>query len=128
MLRLPFYGTQGKFTWRMLATTLGGQAVCVFLGALVARGIAAAGDHPERAGTYLLVGSLLALVCFVGAGLVRRPWGVTLGWLIQVATILSGFVVREMFVIGGIFLLLWIVCLVQGTKIDSRPAPEPDAA
>ena len=38
----PFVGPLGKFTWRMLATVLGGQAVVLFFGAQVARGLAIA--------------------------------------------------------------------------------------
>ena len=29
MGRITFYGQTGKFTWRMLATVLGGESVCV---------------------------------------------------------------------------------------------------
>ena len=49
MHRLLVYGTTGKFTWRMLATVLGGEALCIALGALVARGLAATDRHtPAR--------------------------------------------------------------------------------
>ena len=45
MRGIVFYGTTGKFTWRMLATVLGGEALCIALGALVARGLAATDRH-----------------------------------------------------------------------------------
>ena len=45
MRGIVFYGTTGKFTWRMLATVLGGEALCIGLGALVARGRAPTHDH-----------------------------------------------------------------------------------
>ncbi|HEV7194993.1 MAG TPA: DUF4233 domain-containing protein, partial [Pedococcus sp.] len=85
MKGVVFYGSLGKFTWRMLATVLAGQGTVVFLGALVARGLADA-NGDGRGGTWLWVGIGLAVLCFVAAGLMRRPWGVSLGWLIQLAT------------------------------------------
>ncbi len=121
MKGLAFYGQTGKFEWRMGATVLGGQSIAVFFGALVARGIGASrGD--TAAGTYLLVGSALAVLCIVAAGLMRRPFGVTLGWLVQVATFLSAFVVPAMLVVGMVFTALWVGCLWQGHRIDALQA------
>jgi high-affinity Fe2+/Pb2+ permease len=121
MAAVPFYGATGKFTWRMGAVVLGAQSVVVFLGALVARTLAAArGD--ASSGIYLLVGCGLAVLCLLAAGLMRRPYGVTVGWLIQVATFLSGFVLPMMLIVGVIFLLLWVTCLWQGQRIDAIQA------
>ena len=49
MRSIIFYGQTGKFTFRMLATVLGGESICILLGALVARAIAAT-DERERVG------------------------------------------------------------------------------
>jgi hypothetical protein len=123
MSRLVFYGTTGKFTWRMLATVLAGQSIIIFFGALVARGVAVAAGDPRTAGRYLLVGSAVAVLCVVGAGLTRKPYGVSLGWVVQLLTILSGFIVPMMFLVGLIFLALWVVSLLQGGKVDGMRAP-----
>ena len=121
MAALPFYGATGKFTWRMGALVLASQSVIVFFGALVARALADASGSP-RAAAYLLVGSGLAVLCLIAAGLMRRPYGVTLGWLIQVATFLSAAVLPMMLAVGVIFTLLWVVCLWQGQRIDAIQA------
>jgi hypothetical protein len=118
---IVFYGALGKFTWRMLATVLTAQGIVVFLGALVARGVASAqGD--DRSGTWLWLGLGLSLLCFVGAGLVRRPWGVTLGWLLQLATFAAATVVPAMAVVGAIFLVLWVGSLVVCHRADEQLA------
>ncbi|GAA2746065.1 hypothetical protein GCM10009868_30050 [Terrabacter aerolatus] len=123
-----FYGQTGKFTFRMLATVLGGQSICILLGALVARAIAAA-DEGSRSGTaYLVVGLGLGALCIVAAGLMRRPWGVTLGWVVQALTLLSALVVPMMFVVGLFFLALWVTCLVKGAKVDAEMARREAAA
>ena len=121
MAALPVYGVTGKFTWRMGATVLAGQSVVVFFGALVARGIGAASED-RSAPAYLLVGSGLAILCLLTAGLMRRPYGVTLGWLLQVATFLCAFVVPMMLAVGVIFTVLWVLCLWQGQRIDAIQA------
>ena len=121
MAALPFFGATGKFTWRMGAVVLGGQSVIVFFGALVARALGAASGDP-RAGVYLVVGSGLAVLCLIAAGLMRTSFGVTLGWLIQAATFVSALVLPMMAIVGVIFTLLWVVCLWQGQRIDAIQA------
>lgn len=121
MAAVPFYGATGKFTWRMGAVVLAAQSVVVFLGALVARSLGVAtGDSSSSA--YLLVGSALAVACILVARLMRRPFGVTLGWVIQLATFLCAFVVPMMLAVGVIFTALWVVCLWQGQRIDAIQA------
>lgn len=115
------YGVLGKFTWRMLATVLAGQAIAIFFGALVARALAAS-TADERASGYLWVGSGLAVLALLAAGLMRRPYGVTLGWVVQLATFASAVVVRSMLVVGLIFTGLWVLCLVKGHRIDAEQA------
>ncbi|MFZ1285927.1 MAG: DUF4233 domain-containing protein [Candidatus Phosphoribacter sp.] len=136
---LVFYGTLGKFTWRMCAAVLVAQSIAVFFGALVARGIAVA-DSSGPATAYLLVGSALAVMCIVAAGLMRTAYGVAVGWAIQVATFASAVVVPMMAIVGVIFGALWVLCLVQGHRVDEvqrgmshadpqgPPAPDGDPA
>jgi hypothetical protein len=118
---LTFYGQLGKFSWRMLATVLAGESVIVFFGALVARAMASAGGD-ARGGTWLATGSALAVLCLVAAGTMRRPWGVTLGWAVQALTLLSALVVPAMLLVGLLFLALWVLCMVQGRRVDELQA------
>jgi hypothetical protein len=127
MRGIVFYGTTGKFTWRMLATVLGGEALCIALGALVARGLAAT-DSTASPTAYLVVGFGLAALAVVAAGTLRRPWGITLGWLVQALTLLSALVVPLMLVVGIFFLTMWITCLIQGARIDAEVAQREAAA
>jgi Protein of unknown function (DUF4233) len=124
--RLPLYGVAGRLTRRLAAIVIGSQGLAVFFGALVARSIASSGGTSGTASgsarAYLLLGSAFALVCFLDAGLLRRPWGVTLGWLLQLATLAAGIVVRQMLIVGVVFLALWVTALVQGRKLDDLAA------
>jgi hypothetical protein len=69
---------------------------------------------------FLLIGSLLALVCILDAGLLRRPWGVTVGWVLQLATLACAFVVPAMLPVGLLFGALWLTALVQGRTMDEH--------
>jgi hypothetical protein len=121
MTRLPLVGQTGKMTWRMLASVLGSQALVILLGALLARGHAIA-DGADNAQTLLWAGCGLAVLAFVAAGLLRGPLGLPLGWLVQLLTWLSAFVVPAMIGVGLIFTGLWVLCLVKGQGIDEMMA------
>lgn len=123
---IKVYGTLGKFTWRMLATVLAGQAIVIFFGALLARALAEANDDASSS-TLLWVGSGLAVLSILGAGLMRRPFGVTIGWLVQAGTFLSAVWLRPMFVVGVIFTGLWVLCLVQGDRVDRLQSARDEA-
>ena len=114
------YGPTGPFTRRMLATILAGQSLVVFFGALVARAVADAAGDEGLATTYFWVGTGVAALAVVAAGVQRRPWGVTVGWVVLVLTALSAFVVPMMLVAALIFGALWVTSLVQGPRIEAE--------
>lgn len=124
----------GKFTRRLSAVALLGQALTVFFGALAARQFAVAGGDPDgRATAYLIGGTALALACVVVSGVLRRPGGVLLGWVVQGLTFATAFVLPAMAIVGLIFGGLWWLCLVQGNKMDAMSAQwaadeQPDSA
>jgi Protein of unknown function (DUF4233) len=118
MTRLPLYGRQGKFTFRLLAIVLFGQAIILSFFALVARGNAIAAGNPQDGDRLLWVGLGLALLALVAAGLMRRPVGITLGWVVQALTWASAALVTAMIGVAVVFTLLWVLLLVQGMKVD----------
>lgn len=77
------------------------------------------------------VGMLLSvLLC----GMLGRPGGVQLGWVLQIALVASGFFVPVMFILGLAFGGLWWASVYYGRKIDeakarwAAQAEEADAA
>jgi putative exporter of polyketide antibiotics len=109
---------------RLLAgVVLGAQGLAVFFGALVARGLADA-QGSQRSSTILLIGSVLALLCILDAALLRQPWGIPVGWGLQVVTFACAFVVPMMILVGLLFGALWVTVLIEGRNLDSRPAPK----
>jgi len=88
--------------------------------------------------TALVIGLGLALACLLLAGMLRGEWAYGLGWVIQGAAVGLGFVIPLMFVLGGIFALLWGTASMLGLKIEreraeayaalERTGPDPDSA
>ena len=72
----------------------------------------------------LWIGLGLTVACLLVAGLLRKPWAYGLGWAIQVAAVALGFLVTTMFVLGGIFLLLWLAAVRIGRLIDTDRAAD----
>ena len=117
--RLPLYGRQGKFTYRLLALALLGQSVILSFFALVARGNAIAAGRPEEGQRLFWVGLGLALMALVASGLMRRPYGITAGWVVQVLTWASAALVTAMVGVALVFSALWVLLLVQGMRVDA---------
>ena len=121
------YGRQGRFTHRLLAVALFGQAVILSFFALVARANAIAAGRPDDGSTLLWVGLGLSALALLAAAAMRTPVGITLGWLVQVLTWVSGVVVPMMLAVGVVFTGLWVLLLVQGRAAD-RLVAEREAA
>ena len=68
------------------------------------------------------IGLGLAVLCLLIAGMLRREWAYTLGWLVQLGAIGLGFVIGLMFFLGTVFALLWATADLLGRKIERERA------
>jgi len=101
----------------MCAAVLSLEAITLGLTAPVMIAIAGVG-----VATALSVGLGLMVACVLVAGVLRAEWGYLLGWTIQLAAVALGFVIPLMFVLGGIFALLWGTADFLGRKIERERA------
>ncbi|MGW0709633.1 DUF4233 domain-containing protein [Streptomyces sp. NPDC002643] len=85
-------------------------------------GLVAMKDPGLTMTTVWTVSGVAMFLCVVLCGLVTRPGGVQLGWAMQIALILSGFVVPTMFFLGAVFAVLWWASIHYGRKIDEAKA------
>lgn len=74
-------------------------------------------DVPASTATIVAGGA--ALLALVAAGLMRRPVGYPLGWLAQLAGIALGVLTSAMFVVGVVFLALWVITFVLGKRLEA---------
>lgn len=61
---------------------------------------------------------VVALLCVVGASIVRRPIGITFGWMVQALLLAVIWFVPAFAFVGVPYLLLWWYCLRIGDRID----------
>lgn len=74
------------------------------------------------AGTATIFAGAAAVLALVAAGLMRRPIGYPLGWLTQLVGVALGVLTTAMYVIGGLFLVLWLVSFLLGRRLDEMSA------
>ncbi|MEU7060362.1 DUF4233 domain-containing protein [Streptomyces sp. NPDC046197] len=101
----------------LCSSTLIGEFFVIGFAALVAMK-----DPALSTTTVWTVSGIAMLLCVLLCGMVTRPGGVVLGWLLQVALVASGFVVPMMFFLGAVFAALWWASVHFGRKIDETKA------
>jgi hypothetical protein len=67
-------------------------------------------------------GATLFVALLLDGRLVRYPFGIWLGWLLQAVLVAAGLLVPMMYFVGAIFLAIWIYCFVTGRRLDRRNA------
>ncbi|GGU41505.1 DUF4233 domain-containing protein [Streptomyces lavendofoliae] len=85
-------------------------------------GLVAMKDDSLSMGTVWTVCGVLMVLSVLLCGMITRPGGIQLGWALQVALILSGFVVPVMFFLGAVFAGLWWASVHFGRRIDEAKA------
>ena len=70
----------------------------------------------------IIYGCVVAFLLFVAAGLIRRPGGFVIGWIMQVAMIGFGFVEPSFFIIGVVLIGQWVAAIVVGRKGEAARA------
>lgn len=101
------------------SAVLGSEAFVVFFATLVAYGLRPPGASTAQVFT---VGGIGVLLCILATGMVGRRGGVVVGSVVQVPLVLSGLIISTMWVVGGLFALLWVIGLLLGARIDRERA------
>lgn len=106
------HGAQRMFS----ATTLTLEALVSFFAVLVAHQLV-----PDQRGLTWAWGLGTALALALCAGLLRRgAWAYVLGALLQVPVVLLGLQVPAMWVVGGVFAVLYVYGVVKGHQLDAE--------
>lgn len=95
------------------------ELVVVFLVALTAWGLKATPGDPIWA---LVGGGVVMLVMVAAILFVNSKLGLVLGTACQIAIVVSGIFVTANYVVGLVFLGLWVFAYWQGTKLDAQKA------
>ena len=76
----------------------------------------------DQSQTAIIYGCVVSFMLFVAAGLLRLPGGFVFGSLMQVAMISFGFVEPSFFIIGVVFIALWVAAIIVGRKGEAARA------
>ena len=76
----------------------------------------------NHSGSVLWIGANIAVLMILCAGLLKKKWGWILGTLLQIAMVAYGAFVPSLFIMGTIFLGLWIAAIVVGRKGEAARA------
>ncbi|MBB5934890.1 hypothetical protein FHS42_001940 [Streptomyces zagrosensis] len=100
-------------TLRMLcATTLISEFFVIGFAGLVAM------KSDLSMATVWTVSGIAMGLCVLLCGMLRWPWALQVGWVLQFGLVLSGFVVPVMFFLGAVFAGLWWASIHYGRHID----------
>lgn len=114
---------RNKSTKRALGSILMAfESLVVFFATLVAFGTKVLGPTSNDAATVWAVGLTLSVLFIVTPAILGKPGSYAFGWVLQVAVVFIGVWVPLMFVVGGIFVCLWIWAMVAGGTIDKARA------
>jgi Protein of unknown function (DUF4233) len=114
---------RNKSTKRALGSILMAfESLVVFFATLVAFGTKVLGPTSSDAATVWAVGLTLSVLFIITPAILGKPGSYAFGWVLQVAVVFIGVWVPLMFVVGGIFVCLWIWAMVAGGTIDKARA------
>lgn len=91
------------------------EAFVMFFATLAVFGLRR-GEFPPA--LILGVGIGLSAVMVLACAVLRKPWGIGLGWVLQVVLILTGIIEPAMFLVGVLFGICWWYGIRTGIRID----------
>ena len=95
------------------------EAFVAFFGTLAVFGLRRGEVDP---GIILGVGIALTVVLVLACAVLSKPWGIGLGWGLQLVLILTGFAEPTMFIVGILFAICWWYGIRAGMRIDREVA------
>ncbi|MEU5717497.1 DUF4233 domain-containing protein [Streptomyces sp. NPDC020403] len=101
----------------LCASTLIGEFFVIGFAGLVAMKL----DGMSMATVWTVCG-IGMLVSVLLCGVITRPGGVQLGWVLQAALFMSGLFVPMMYILGVVFAALWWASVHYGRTIDEAKA------
>jgi Protein of unknown function (DUF4233) len=102
-----------SLTESLLSIVLALEAVLVFFIALTVYGLHALPPLEAFVG-----GAALAIVLALATRVVRYPWGVWVGWVLQLVLLATGILLPALYIAAAIFVAMWIFCFVRARQID----------
>jgi hypothetical protein len=104
-----------SLTESLLSIVLTLEAVLVFFIALTVFGLHALSPELAFGG-----GAVLAILLLAATRVMRYPWGVWIGWVLQLVMLATGLVLAALYIAALFFIAMWVFCFVRGRQIDRQ--------
>ncbi len=104
-----------KVTFASVVLTL--EALVVLFATLTAFGLLRDTISPVL---ILSVGIALAIALVGACAFLTKPYGIAIGWILQLVIIATGFIEPTMFLIGVLFALTWLYGIRTGIRLDAE--------
>lgn len=105
----------------LCSAVLGIEAIVV----LLATSLATSNGSVSNTALAWAVGLALMVLLFLAIGTLRRPWGLTVGWILQAVVLATSLVVGwSMLVVGAVFVVLWWLAIHNGSRVDAMRAQD----
>jgi hypothetical protein len=102
-----------SLTESLLSIVLGLEAVLVFFIALTVFGLHALPPLEAFGG-----GAALVILLALATRVVRYPWGVWVGWVLQVLLLATGILLPALYVAAALFVAMWTFCFIRARQIE----------
>ena len=110
---------QRSVTESLLSITLVLEACVLFFAGLTAFGLKVL-EPGLPAWAALPAAGVFIVLLLATTAVLRYPWGIAIGWVLQAGLIALGILVPTMYIVGVGFTLLWIYCFTRGRRIDAQ--------
>jgi hypothetical protein len=97
------------------------ESVVVFLGGLAIYGLKALPDSVDQ-WWGIVAGVVVAVLMILTTRVVRYPWGIALGWALQVVVALGAILVPSLGLVALIFGGMYGYATIKGASLDRRKA------
>ena len=100
----------------LCSAVLGIEALVI----LLATALATSNGSVSNTRLAWLVGLALIVLLILAIGTLRRPWGLSVGWVMQGLVLATAIVVGwSMLIIGVLFVVIWAVAIHTGQRVDA---------
>ncbi|OFT41113.1 hypothetical protein HMPREF3160_08165 [Arthrobacter sp. HMSC06H05] len=106
---------------RSIAVMFGSSTLTLEALVVVFAGLALFGKHGLMEGgglPYLLTCVVIGVVMILTCAFLRYPWGIALGWSLQVVMIALGILEPMMYFVGALFGCIWAYGIIKGKQMD----------
>jgi len=109
-------GRRGRsVTEMLLSIVLVLEAILVFFVTLTVYGLKVLEPVPAFS-----LGAVVLVALMATTQLLRFPWGIWVGWALQVVLLASGLLLPAMYIVAAVFVAMWVYCFIRGGQIDQK--------